>query len=271
MLRHIRLVIVVGIAFQIALATTAAKEPPAPQQEQVSEAFAPDQSQLPIKPPAGAVMLFDDGTTNKFVGMGGTTINWPVKDGAVESTRGQAVPGKPRSNHIVSTYHFRDADIHAEFLLPKNSAGNSGLYIHGHYELQIFNSIGTERLTQGDMGAVYGFAAPQVNATRKPGEWQVYDVRYRAPRRDAEGRITKEGSLTAWLNGQKVQEDLIFGEPRSSYHPYRHGRTDYLARIEARQKATMTGPLFLQDHDAPVRFRNIWIRPLDDKGHFYAE
>ena len=257
------------LAYQMVIASPWLDDSSHPEQDQAPDVFIPDQSQLPAKPPAGAVVLFDDGTTNKFVSMAGTQINWPVINGAVESTRGQAAPGKNRSNHIVSTYHFRDADIHVEFLLPENSAGNSGLYIHGHYELQILNSIGVERLTQNEMGAVYGFAAPLVNAAQKPGGWQVYDVRYRAPRRDAAGKIIKEGTLTAWLNGQQVQSELRFGEPRSIYHPYRHGRTDYLDGIAAKQKATMTGPLFLQDHDAPVRFRNVWIRALDDNAHFY--
>lgn len=159
---------------------------------------------------------------------------------------------------------FRDADIHVEFQLPAKGSGNSGLYIHGHYELQIINSIGKEKLTQEDMGALYGFSAPAVNASRQPGEWQVYDVRFRAPRRDADGKITEEGSLTAWLNGQKVQDGTCFGEPRSKYHPYRHGTTPYLQQLERELKQTSTGPLFLQDHDSPVRFRNVWVRPLDD-------
>ena len=68
-------------------------------------------------------------------------------------------------------------------------------------------------------------------AARPPGVWQVYDVRYRAPRRDAAGNIVEEGTLTAWLNGQKVQDGTRFGEPRSKYHPYRYGVTPYLETI----------------------------------------
>lgn len=115
----------------------------------------------------------------------------------------------------------------------------------------------------------YGFAPPLVNASRKPGEWQVYDIRYRAPRRDTTGAIVEEGSVTAWLNGQKVQDNTTFGEPRSKYHPYRYGTTPYLQTIWTTQKQTSVGPVFLQDHDSPVRFRNIWIRPRDDHAEFY--
>ncbi len=212
-----------------------------------------------MAPPQGAVVLFDGKDTSQFLDMAGKEVGWQVQDGTLVSTA-----NKERSNHILSKVRFRDADIHVEFQLPAKGSGNSGLYIHGHYELQIINSIGKEKLTQEDMGALYGFSAPAVNASRQPGEWQVYDVRFRAPRRDADGKITEEGSLTAWLNGQKVQDGTCFGEPRSKYHPYRHGTTPYLQQLERELKQTSTGPLFLQDHDSPVRFRNVWVRPLDD-------
>lgn len=229
--------------------------------------FAPDQSQLQAKPPKDAIVLLDDGTTIEFVSKRGDSINWPIKDGALESTGGN---GKKRTNHIVSNWHFRDADIHAEFMLPSKSPGNSGLYIHGNYEVQIIHSFGKESPGKDDMGAVYGFSKPLVNAARDRGSWQVYDIRYRAPRRDERGKIIKPGTITAWLNGKKVQDATEIGEPRSVYHPYRYGTTEYLKKIGAKQKATMTGPLFLQDHGNPVRFRNVWIFPLDEHAHQYS-
>ena len=217
--------------------------------------FAPDQSKIPAPAPKGAIVLFDGKEKKEFVGMKGGEIDWPVKDGALVSTRGGA-----HVNHIVSKLHFRDADIHVEFYINERGAGNSGVYIHGNYELQIINSFGKGKPTMNDIGAVYGFSKPLVNAARKRGEWQVYDIRYRAPRRDESGKIVEDGHITAWLNGQKVQEDARFGEPRSVYHPYRHGTTPYLQKIWKQQKKTMTGPVFLQDHGNPVRFRKIWIR-----------
>ncbi len=232
--------------------------------EQTAEPFAPRQDELPVPPPAGAIVLFDGGTTNRFLGKSGGAVDWKIEDGALVSERGQV-----RSNHLVSQLHFRDADIHVEFMLPENSSGNSGIYIHGNYELQIFNSFGKEQPEMGDMGAIYGFAKPLVNAARPHGQWQVYDIRYRAPRRNEQGEITEPGSITAWLNGKKVQDNATFGEPRSVYHPYRYGTTPYLQAIWERQKKTMIGPVFLQDHDSPVRFRNIWVRPLDDQAFFY--
>lgn len=251
----IRSVLCVGV-FAAIVALVMADEP-------ASDAFAPKQDKLPVAPPEGAVVLFDGKDTNLFLSKQGEAPNWPVEDGAIVSTRGG------NTNHIVSKYHFHDADIHVEFMLAEKGPSNSGVYIHGNYELQIFNSMGKDEPTMEDIGAVYGFSKPLVNACRKPGEWQVYDIRYRAPRRNAEGKITEEGSITAWLNGQKVQDNTRFGEPRSVFHPFRHGTTDYLKVIAERQKKTGVGPVFLQDHGNPVRFRNVWVRPLDDKAMLY--
>jgi hypothetical protein len=227
-------------------------------------AFAPQQTDLPVPPPDDAIVLFDGTGTNLFLSMEGGEINWPIEDGALISTRGQR-----RTNHLVSKIHFRDADIHVEFMLPQETSGNSGVYIHGNYELQIFNSFGKEEPKMGDMGAIYGFSIPLANACRKPGQWQVYDIRYRAPRRDENSTIVQKGSITAFLNGVKVQDNTTFGEPKSRWHPYRYGTTPYLQEVWKRQKKTMTGPVFLQDHDSPVRFRNVWVRPLDDCAFMY--
>ena len=226
--------------------------------------FVPNQTKLPVSAPKGATILFGEGDQNNFLGASGGEPDWPVENGSLVSTR-----GKGRTNHLVSSLHFRDADIHVEFQLPESGSGNSGIYIHGNYELQIFNSYGTDKLTQQEMGSLYGFAPPLVNASRQPGEWQVFDIRYRAPRRDEQEQIVARGAITAWLNGHKVQNKTRFGEPRSKYHPFRYGTTPYLETIWQKQKTTSVGPVFLQDHDNPVRFRNVWVRPLDDLAHSY--
>ena len=226
--------------------------------------FAPEQENLPIKPPSDVIVLFDGKDTNHFLSMKGEAIDWPIEDGCLVSYRG----GR-RTNHVVSKYHFRDADIHVEFMVHPKGSGNSGIYIHGNYELQIFDSFGKDKPGSGDQGALYGFAKPLVNAARKAGEWQVYDIRYRAPRRNSSEKIIEEGHITAWLNGQLIHKDTRFGEPRSKYHPFRYGTTPYLQTIWAKQKQTFVGPVFLQDHSSPTRFRNVWIRPLDDKAMLY--
>jgi len=227
-------------------------------------AFAPDQGELLVPPPKGAVVLLDAKGGHSFLSMAGEKINWPAeKDGVLVSSP------KGNRNHIVSKLHFRDADIHVEFLLPDKGPANSGIYIHGNYEVQIFNSFGKEKVTKEDAGSLYGFAPPLVNACRKPGEWQVFDIRYRAPRRDDAGKITEDGTVTVWFNGTKVQDGTKFGEPKSTFHPFRFGNTPYLDKIRDQQKKTMTGPVFLQDHNNPVKFRNVWVRPADDKAFIY--
>ena len=102
-------------------------------------------------------------------------------------------------------------------------------------------------------------AVSLVNAARPAGEWQVYDIRYVAPRRDADGKVTRPGSIVAWLNGRKVQDGVTFDLPRSPYVPYRHGVTDHLRGVERTLLETGRGPLFLQDHGSPTRFRNLWF------------
>jgi hypothetical protein len=220
--------------------------------------FRPIQEPLPVPPPAGAVLLFGDGSEGppRFLSMAGGPIDWKVEDGTLVVTK-----SKRHSNHIHSSEVFRDADIHAEFMVAKAAGGNSGLYLHGLYEMQIFDSFGVEPPTEQDEGSLYRFARPLVNASRPAGEWQVYDIRYTAPRRDAAGKVTTPGTITAWLNGQLVQDGVEFTEPRSPYIPYRHGVTDHLRTVKKRLDETGEGPLFLQDHGSPTRFRNIWIVP----------
>jgi hypothetical protein len=225
--------------------------------------FKPDQSKLPVSPPKGATMLLDEKGQHAFLSMAGEMIDWPIKDGEIVSTP------KGNKNHIVSKFHFKDADIHVEFLLPEKGPANSGVYIHGNYEVQILNSYGKDKITQEDAGALYGFSAPLVNACRKPGEWQVFDIRYRAPRRDESGKIVENGTVTVWFNGKKVQDGTEFGEPKSAFYPFRVGTTPYLEKIRDRQKKTMTGPVFLQDHGNPVKFRNVWVLPADEHAFVY--
>ena len=224
-------------------------------------AFHPQQAKLPVAAPPGVIVLFGDGSEPpRFTSMEGGAIDWRVDGGTlvVNTTTG-------RANHIVSQAMFQDADIHAEFMVDPRAHGNSGLYLHGHYEMQIYDSFGVEPPTEQDEGALYRFAKPIVNASRPAGEWQVYDIRFIAPRRGADGEITTPGKITAWLNGRLVQNGLTFTEPRSPYVPYSHGVTDYLREIEKRLKETGHGPVFLQDHGSPTRYRNVWLRPLETK------
>jgi hypothetical protein len=229
-----------------------------PTEPTVDPGFRPVQAPLPVRPPADAILLFGDGSEGppKFVAMDGGPIDWKVADGTLVTTKSSR-----NANHILSTEIFRDADIHAEFVVDRRAEGNSGLYIHGLYEMQIYDSFGVEPPTGQDEGSLYRFAKPLANASRPAGEWQVYDIRYTAPRRDAAGKVTKPGTITAWLNGTLVQDGVAFAEPRSPYVPYRHGVTEHLRQVKKRLDETGEGPLFLQEHGSPTRFRNVWIVP----------
>jgi hypothetical protein len=252
--RRFSLLVLAGIAFLHAVTLGGDRDPDALQAS--SHEFRPAQSPLPITPPSGAIVLFGDGTEGapKFISMAGGAIDWCVEDGTlvVSETKGHA-------NHIQSTELFRDADIHAEFIVSKKAQGNSGLYLHGFYEMQIFDSYGVEPPTMQDEGSLYRFAKPLVNASRPAGEWQAYDIRYTAPRRGSDGGITNPGRITAWLNGHLVQNDVEFAEPRSPYTPYIRGATDHLLEVKKHLEETGEGPLFLQDHGSPTRFRNVWF------------
>jgi Domain of Unknown Function (DUF1080) len=206
------------------------------------------------KPPSDAIVLFDGNSTDAFLGVDGKPCRWPVKDGIM--TVGQGF--------IVSKVHFRDAQIHAEFSVPSKGIGNSGLYIHGHYEMQISNTAGSVEPSKEVIGSLYRFELPLVNAGRPGEQWQTYDVIYRAPRYE-NGKIAQPGTITALLNGVVVQNHASFTEPRSPYTPYRYQSTPYTLKILDSLKKTDAGPLYLQDHQSPVQYRSVWIRPLDDK------
>ncbi|MGL4593424.1 MAG: 3-keto-disaccharide hydrolase [Thermoguttaceae bacterium] len=229
------------------------------------ESFCPD-NRLGAAPPSDAIVLFDGTDSSQFLHKSGKPSDWLVKNGELV-----VVSSEGRSNHILTKLHFRDADIHVEFNMSPTANGNSGIYIHGHYEMQIFIPTQNVPLEKSDIGGLYGFNPPLVMAGLPPGEWQVYDIRFLAPRRNSEGEIVQKGKITAWLNGKLVQDQIEFGEPVSVYHPYRYKQTPYLERIAANQHKTGVGPLFLQDHDSPCRFRNIWIKPLDKDAFVYEE
>ena len=161
-----------------------------------------------------------------------------------------------RTANLCTDRSFGDHELYLEFMVAKGS--NSGVYLHGLYELQIFDSWGAaDPVTTSDAGAIYhqwiddrgvGGSAPLVNAARRPGEWQSYQIWFRAPRFDASGRKIESARVVRVLfNGQLVQKDADVPEPTRSH----------LSIAEAAQN-----PLMLQGDHGPVAFRNIYIRPL---------
>ncbi|MCO6044278.1 DUF1080 domain-containing protein [Aeoliella sp. ICT_H6.2] len=223
----------------------------------------------PGAPPSDAVVIFDGSDSRHFVKVDGSPCDWPIEGNEL------VVPGLQKTNRGVwTTYHFRDAQIHLEFQQPRQDRahGNSGLYFHGICELQIYAVDENADRPELTIGSLYGIKPPLVNAGRAAGEWQTYDILFKAPRRNHTGKVTTPGSITALLNGVLVQDRTEFSEPTSRYAPMKFDVTDYTKKVNKQIREHEVGPLYLQDHDSQVRFRNVWIRPLDDKaGWFESE
>jgi hypothetical protein len=222
--------------------------------------------------PSDAVVIFDGKSTDMLVGPDGAACRWPVEDGALvcETTNRQ------RQGGLWTKFHFQDAQIHAEVFVPVTDrrgqdAGNSGLYIHGLFELQVLDSYENRVGPLHGIGAIYNIHPPLVSAARPPGNWNTYDIVYRAPKRDAAGEPVAEGSITAFLNGVLVHDRSPILRHVSVYAPTYAQRNDYSRSIQASLLKTSAGPLQLQDHDGPVRFRNIWIRPLDGNSFMFPK
>jgi len=126
--------------------------------------------------------------------------------------------------------------------------GNSGVYFQGRYEIQVLDSYENPTYPDGQAGAFYGNAAPLVNASRKPGEWQTYDIIFHAPKSGPDGKIVP-GSFTVLHNNVLVQDHIPI-----------QGDSTVAAKFSG---VTPKGPLMLQDHSNPVRYRNIWLRKLN--------
>lgn len=219
--------------------------------------------------PDDAVVIFDGTETSMLAGPNGGPFNWALEDGTIIVKPGQ----QQRQQGLWTRLHFRDAQIHVEFSFPKSSiegaAANSGLYLHGLYELQIIDSFNNEMEPMDSTGSLYKFSPPLVDATRDVDTWQTYEVIFIAPRRDESGKLVKPGAITVLLNGVLVQHNTPFLEHKSIYTPLHFRTTPYAERIRESLQKTGCGPMQLQDHDHPVRFRNIWIRPLDDKAFVF--
>jgi hypothetical protein len=145
---------------------------------------------------------------------------------------------------IFTDQQFGDCTVELEFMVPKGS--NSGVYMMGEYEVQVYDSYGREKLGMGDLGAIYGAAAPQVNAARKPGEWQKFVIEFEAPKFENSQKTVNARFVNVTLNGQVLHENVEMKGPTPG------GLTG---------KESPTGPLMLQGDHGPVAYRNIKITP----------
>lgn len=200
--------------------------------------------------PSDALVLFDGTDLSKWQGQGGEA-KWKVESGYVETSPGT---GTIRTKDV-----FGDFQLHIEWATPAEvqgdgqGRGNNGLNIFGRYEVQILDSYENATYADGQAGAIYGQSPPLVNASRAPGEWQTYDVLWEGPRWDDGGKLTRKASLTVLHNG------VVIHHKRELY-----GSTPYRALGNYDQPHPPRGYIELYEHGNPVRFRNIWLRPLGE-------
>jgi hypothetical protein len=195
----------------------------------------------PQKAPSDAIVLFDGHDMSAWEG----AEQWIIAEG-VATVRGGAT----------SKQAFGDCQLHLEWAEPEKvegagqGRGNSGVYLQGHYEVQILDSYENTTYFDGQCGAIYKQYPPLVNACRKPGEWQSYDIIFESPRFDDQGQLVKPAYVTVLQNGVLIQN-----------HVELEGSTAW-DRAPAYEPHPARLPLHIQDHGNPVRFRNIWIREL---------
>jgi hypothetical protein len=208
-------------------------------------------SETPGKPPSDAIVLFAGNDLSSWQGSGknGGPAPWKVADGYFEVV--------PKSGGIETRQSFGDVQLHIEWMTPSPAVGqgqdrgNSGVFFGGgRYEIQVLDNFGNKTYPDGQAGALYGQYPPLVNACRAPGQWQAYDIVYEAPRFDVAGNVVKRARVTVFHNGVVVQHASEFVGPAT--HKV---RTPYSVHPEKL-------PIGLQDHNHPVRYRNVWVREL---------
>jgi hypothetical protein len=211
---------------------------------------APGQAAVPVPPPSDAIVLFDGTDLSAWRNRAGAAAGWVVRNGGME-----AVPG---AGYVYTRQDFGDVQLHLEWAAPtppKDSGqgrGNSGVFLMGEYELQVLDSYGNDTYADGQAGAAYGQYPPLVNASLPPGEWQSYDIVFRRPRFDSAGALAAPARMTAFQNGVLIQDGVALWGPTNwlQANPYSAGAA--------------RGPIGLQDHGNPVRYRNVWVRELPE-------
>lgn len=211
----------------------------------------PVDAPLPAPVPADAIVLFGGGDLSAWQRPSGEAASWEVGDGYFQAT--------PGTGTIQTRQGFGDVQLHVEWASPNpprgtnQDRGNSGVFLMGQYEIQVLDSYQAETYADGQASAIYGQYPPLANATRAPGEWQAYDIFFRRPRFSPEGTLLEPARVTVVHNGILVQnnEEILGPTSYMQFSPYSAHPDE--------------GPIQLQDHGHPVRFRNIWVRPLPER------
>ncbi|MEX0326909.1 MAG: DUF1080 domain-containing protein [Puniceicoccaceae bacterium] len=211
-------------------------------------------------PPEGAVVLFDGSSLDAWQHVDGGTgksrdATWKIVDGAMETLPVKL--DKSAGGDLQTRDSFASCELHIEFFLPYEpdnrgqGRANSGVFIQGIYEVQILDSYGLI----GDWiecGALYKVAPPKVNRCAPPGEWQTYDITFHAPEYDAEGVLVKNAVMTVLHNGRLIHNQQELFEV-----------TYFFTDVRLGEPPREPAPIILQDHGHPIRFRNVWLKPLD--------
>ena len=198
------------------------------------------------EPPSDAILLFGGADLSQWQRKDSSPARWDVKDNAMTVVK--------KTGPIFTKQKFGDCQLHIEWRTPAKvvgsgqKRGNSGIFLQSRYEVQVLDSYDNKTYFDGQAGAIYKQHVPLVNVCRKPGEWQTYDIIYTAPRFEKNGTVARPAFITVLQNGVLVQNHVkIKGNTAGKLQNY---------------KKHDDAPLMLQDHGAPVSYRNIWIRKL---------
>jgi len=199
--------------------------------------------------PSDAIVLFDGDDVDAWEAEEGGQVEWHVMDGVMTVKRG--------AGGIRTRQDFCDVQLYLEWRAPADMAdmegqdrGNSGVFLQERYEVQILDSYDNPTYPNGQAASIYKQYIPLVNASRPPGEWQRYNILYTAPRFDETGTLESPAYVTVLHNGVVVQ-----------HHVEVQGTTEWIGE-PSYEDAHDCAPIYLQDHDADVSFRNIWVREL---------
>ncbi len=195
------------------------------------------------KPPDGATVLFDGKDFSNWVNNNGKDeVKWTLADGVMGGVKGHG--------DIITKETFGGKfKLHLEFRVPfepggsGQGKGNSGVYVQGRYEVQVLDSYGLKS-GKNDCGAIYGVAAPSVNACKAPTVWQTYDIEFTPPKVE-NGKKTEPARMTVHHNGIKIHDNVAITSDNTTA-----GLGGDIAK---------PGPILLQDHGHPVQYRNIWL------------
>ena len=224
-------------------------------QPAVIEAGEPGTKQTSGRAPSDAIVLFDGTDLSKWEKGDGEEAKWKVENGYMEISR--------RTGSIRSKQGFGSCQLHIEWATPTKTTnkegkpikgqgrGNSGVYFMTKYEIQVLDSYENKTYPDGQAASVYGMNPPMVNACRPPGQWQTYDIIFHRPIFDGD-KVVKPAIVTVIHNGILVQENYPF-----------EGISTHARRAKYKLHADKL-QLSLQDHGNPIRYRNIWIRELQD-------